>query len=243
MLLCFEVVDYRNNMKNLPAQLQQIREQIAQAERRYGREAGCVKLLAVSKTRDHAEILSLLGQGQRDFGENYVQEALGKIDRLAKYRPIWHFIGPIQSNKTRQIARHFHWAHSIERARIARRLNDARPANLPPLNICIQVNIDAAPSKSGVAADAVSELAEQMQSLGRINLRGLMAFPAPCDDVAVQRATFAKLRQIYDRLLQAGYELDTLSMGTTHDMQAAIAEGATLVRIGAALFGQRDDKR
>jgi len=237
MLLGFEAADYRNNMKNPHHRLQQIRDQIAQTERRYDRQAGSVKLLAVSKTRDYSDILSVLAQGQRDFGENYVQEALDKINRLAEHRLIWHFIGPIQSNKARQIARHFHWVHSIDRAKTAKRLNDARPVDLPPLNACIQVNIDAEPTKSGVAPEAIRPLVEQLQLLPRINLRGLMALPAPSHDFAIQRDAFAKLRAIHEQLLQAGHKLDTLSMGTSNDMQAAIAEGATIVRLGTALFG------
>ncbi len=226
-------------MKSLHERLQRVRGEIADAERRFGRDAGSVKLLAVSKTRDHADVLSMLQLGQSDFGENYVQEALEKILRLDEQPLTWHFIGPVQSNKTSQIARHFHWVHSVDRVKIAARLNEARPPEMPPLNICIQVNIDAESSKSGVAPGEVAPLAEQLLPLSRLSLRGLMALPAPAKDFATQRQAFMKLRSLQERLIHTGYQLDTLSMGTTNDMQAAIAEGATLVRIGTALFGPR----
>lgn len=226
-------------MKNLYERLQRVREEIAEAERRFGRGSGSVKLLAVSKTRETDDILALAQQGVPDFGENYVQEAQGKIEQLSGYPLTWHFIGPIQSNKTRQISRYFHWVHSVDRIKIAHRLNEARLPEMPPLNVCIQVNVDAELSKSGVNPDEVEQLAEQLVPLSRLNLRGLMAFPAPSDDLTTQRQAFAKLRGLSDRLVRTGYDLDTLSMGTTSDMQAAIAEGATLVRIGTALFGPR----
>ena len=237
--LLHDKLHFQSNMKSLHEQLQQVRRQIAAAERQFGREAGSVKLLAVSKTRSHADILSLAQLGQLDFGENYVQEALGKIRQLTGQPLTWHFIGPVQSNKTRQIAGHFHWIHSVDRIKIANRLNAARPSGLPPLNICIQVNVDAEPGKAGVAMDEAGQLARQVLPLSRLRLRGLMALPALSNDFTAQRLAFAKLRDLYDRLISAGYPLDTLSMGTTNDMPAAIAEGATLVRIGAALFGPR----
>ena len=226
-------------MNELSDRLQRVRRGIAEAEREFGRGVGSVKLLAVSKTRGVGEVLALARLGVADFGENYVQEALGKIGELHEHGFCWHFIGPIQSNKTRAIAEGFHWVHSLARSKIAQRLNAARPADLPPLNVCIQVNIDAETSKSGVAPDAVEPLAEQVRLLPGLKLRGLMALPAPADDFATQRRAFMKLRQLQERLIDNGFPLDTLSMGTTGAMRAAIAEGATMVRIGTALFGPR----
>ena len=226
-------------MSELHERLQQLRREIGRAERDFGREVGSVRLLAVSKTRDVAEVLALARLGVGEFGENYVQEALGKIGRLQEQALAWHFIGPIQSNKTRSVAARFHWVHALARGKIATRLNDARPHGLPPLNVCIQVNLDAEASKSGVAPDEVEQLAEQLVPLTRLRLRGLMALPAPSDDFATQRRAFMKLRRLQERLIDRGFALDTLSMGTTKDMRAAIAEGATIVRIGTALFGPR----
>ena len=226
-------------MNNLRERLQRVRWDIEEAEQECGREPGSVKLLAVSKTRDVADILSLAQLGATDFGENYVQEAQAKIEQLSELSITWHFIGPIQSNKTRQIARCFHWVHSVDRIKIASRLNAARPPDMPPLNICLQVNIDAESSKSGVEPDKVQQLAEQVLPLTRLKLRGLMGMPAPVDDFATQRHAFIKLRQLQEQLIDRGIKLDTLSMGTTNDMRAAIAEGATIIRIGTALFGPR----
>ena len=226
-------------MKNLLERLQRLRMEIEQAERQFGRDPGSVKLLAVSKTRDVADILALAQLGVSDFGENYVQEGRTKIEQLSEQPNTWHFIGPIQSNKTRQIAECFHWVHSVDRVKIASRLNAARPPDMPPLNICLQVNIDAESSKSGVEPDEVQQLAEQVLPLTRLKLRGLMGMPAPVDDFATQRRAFMKLRGLQEQLIDTGYRLDTLSMGTTNDMRAAIAEGATIVRIGTALFGPR----
>ena len=226
-------------MKNLLERLQRLRMEIEQAERQFGRQPGSVKLLAVSKSREIADILALAQLGVTDFGENYVQEARGKIEQLSGQSLTWHFIGPIQSNKTRQIAGCFHWVHSVDRIKIASRLNAARPPDMPPLNICIQVNIDAESSKSGVELDDVQQLAEQVLSFTRLKLRGIMGMPAPVDDFDTQRRAFMKLRQLQEQLIDSGFQLDTLSMGTTNDMRAAIAEGATIVRIGTALFGPR----
>ena len=226
-------------MKNLHERLQRVRLEIAAAERQFGRAPGSVKLLAVSKTRDVADILGLAQLGVPDFGENYVQEGQSKIEQLNERHLTWHFIGPVQSNKTRQIAGHFDWVHSVDRVKIATRLNEARPSDMPPLNICIQVNIDEEFGKSGVNPDAVEALAHQLVPLSRLTLRGLMALPALSDDFATQRRAFMKLRHLQERLIDTGYQLDTLSMGTTNDMRAAIAEGATIVRIGTALFGPR----
>lgn len=226
-------------MNNLHERLQQVRLEIAEAERQSGREPGSVKLLAVSKTRAAGDVLALAQLGVSDFGENYVQEARAKIEQLSGHSPTWHFIGPIQSNKTRQTAEHFDWVHSVDRIKVAQRLNAARPTDLPPLNICIQVNVDAEATKSGIDPDEVEQLAGQVLPLSRLNLRGLMALPAPTEDFTAQRRAFMKLRRLQERLNETGYRLDTLSMGTTNDMRAAIAEGATVIRIGTALFGPR----
>ena len=226
-------------MKNLHERLQQVRREVAEAERQFGREPGSIKLLAVSKTRNAGDVLALAQLGVSDFGENYVQEARAKIGQLSGHSLTWHFIGPIQSNKTRQIAECFDWVHSVDRIKVAHRLNAARPADLPPLNICIQVNVDAESTKSGIGPDEGEQLAEQILPLSRLNLRGLMALPAPTEDFAGQRHSFLRTRRLQERLTDKGYRLDTLSMGTTGDMRAAIAEGATIIRIGTALFGPR----
>lgn len=196
-----------------------------------------IGLLAVSKTKPAAAIREAYAAGLRDFGENYLQEALEKQAELIDLPLIWHFIGPIQSNKTRPIAEHFDWVHSVDRLKIAQRLSEQRPAHLPPLNICLQVNVSAEDSKSGCSPEALPELAKAIAALPNLRLRGLMAIPEPTDDVAAQHAAFAQLRQLRDDL---ALNLDTLSMGMSHDLEAAIAEGATWVRIGTALFGARD---
>lgn len=196
-----------------------------------------IGLLAVSKTKPAAAIREAYAAGLRDFGENYLQEALEKQAELSDLHLIWHFIGPIQSNKTRPIAEHFDWVHSVDRLKIAQRLSEQRPAHLPPLNICLQVNVSAEDSKSGCSPEALPELAKAIAALPNLRLRGLMAIPEPTDDVAAQHAAFAQLRQLRDDL---ALNLDTLSMGMSHDLEAAIAEGATWVRIGTALFGARD---
>ncbi len=224
---------------NLYERLLQVRAEIKEAEQRFGRPPGSVRLLAVSKTRTAADILALAQLGVADFGENQVQEAQAKIEQLRGHSLTWHFIGPIQSNKTRQIAENFDWVHSVARSKIADRLHAARPPDLPPLNICIQVNIDAEPSKSGIDPGELPQLAERLLPLTRLKLRGLMALPAPTDDFNAQRRAFMKLRLLQEQLSDSGCQVDTLSMGMTNDMPAAIAEGATIVRIGTALFGPR----
>lgn len=196
-----------------------------------------IGLLAVSKTKPAAAIREAHAAGLRDFGENYLQEALEKQAELDDLPLIWHFIGPIQSNKTRPIAEHFDWVHSVDRLKIAQRLSEQRPPHLPPLNICLQVNVSAEDSKSGCSPEELAELAKAVAALPNLRLRGLMAIPEPTDDVAAQHAAFAHLRQLRDDL---ALDLDTLSMGMSHDLEAAIAEGATWVRIGTALFGARD---
>ncbi|RLQ20929.1 YggS family pyridoxal phosphate-dependent enzyme [Seongchinamella sediminis] len=198
-----------------------------------------VVLLAVSKTRPAADIRAAHACGLDQFGESYLQEALAKIDELADLPLTWHFIGPIQSNKTRPIAEHFQWVHSVDREKIARRLSEQRPAELPPLQVCLQVNISGEASKSGASEEALPGLAALVDELPRLQLRGLMAIPAASDDETEQRRAFARLRQLFEALQQHHPQLDTLSMGMSGDWQAAIAEGSTMIRIGTAIFGPR----
>ena len=226
-------------MTPISANLQAVKARIENAARAAGRPADAVALLAVSKTFDTACIRDCHAAGQRAFGENYVQEALDKIAALADCAIEWHMIGPIQSNKTRPIAEHFQWVHSVERKKIAQRLNEARPAHLPPLNICIQVNVSGETSKSGIAPGAEIGLANVIASLPRLRLRGLMAIPEPSSDAALRRRRFARLRDLQENLIARGHALDTLSMGMSDDLEDAIAEGATMVRVGTALFGRR----
>lgn len=227
-------------MSSIAQSLEKIRNRVTVLERRYERAPGEVSVLAVSKTKPPEAVLAAAEVGQREFGENHVQDALTKLDALAHLDLIWHFIGPIQSNKTRVVASRFQWVHSIDRAKIARRLSQQRPENLPPLNVCIQVNVSGESSKSGVEPDQVEELAQIVSELPRLELRGLMTLPQPCDDLQEQRRPFAALREILEAQNARGLDLDTLSMGMTNDMEAAIAEGATIVRIGTAIFGARD---
>lgn len=215
------------------------KSRIAAAEQAAGRPAGAVALIAVSKTFGADAVRECAAAGQRAFGENYLQEALEKIDTLRAENLEWHFIGPIQSNKTRPIAEQFQWVHSVERARVALRLNDQRPAQLPPLNVCIQVNVSGEASKSGVAPGEVAALAQAIRPLARLKLRGLMAIPEPTGDQALRRSRFALLRTLRDELIAQGYALDTLSMGMSDDLEDAVAEGATMVRVGTAIFGAR----
>ncbi len=226
-------------MTTIASNLQAVRIAIAEATARAGRSADGVTLLAVSKTFAHDAIGEAYRAGQTRFAENYVQEASEKIDALKDLSIEWHFIGPIQSNKTRIIAERFSWVHSVDRFKIAERLSSQRPAHFPPLQICLQVNISGEESKSGVSPDQAGELALAVSTLPRIQLRGLMAIPAPGNDIERQRRPFAQLRQLLDRLNSQGLDLDTLSMGMSHDFAAAIAEGSTMVRIGTAIFGNR----
>ncbi len=198
-----------------------------------------VILIAVSKMQSIDLIKQSIACGQRIFGENYVQEGVDKILALATPGLEWHFIGPLQSNKTRPVAEHFDWVQSVDRVKIAERLNDARPADKPRLNICLQVNVSGEASKSGVAPEQVAALAQQVSALPRLHLRGLMAIPEAVLDEAQQRRAFRHMKQLFEQLKQQGYALDTLSMGMSGDFKAAIAEGATHVRIGSALFGER----
>lgn len=201
------------------------------------RDVTSIHLLAVSKTKPAAALREAYAAGIRDFGENYLQEARAKQVELAEQPLCWHFIGPIQSNKTRDIAEHFAWVHSVDRLKIAQRLSEQRPAELPPLNICIQVNVSGEDSKSGCTPHDLPALAAAINALPRLKLRGLMAIPEPTDDRAAQDAAFATVRQLQESLNMG---LDTLSMGMSHDLESAIAQGATWVRIGTALFGARD---
>lgn len=226
-------------MNPLEQRLSTVRQRLLTAIQRANRQANEVLLVAVSKTQPAEAVAAAYRQKQRHFGENYLQEALDKQAKLAHFEITWHFIGPIQSNKTRPIAQHFHWVHSVDRLKIAERLNEQRPEHLPPLNICLQVNISNEDSKSGVMPTEVAELAQAVAALPRLRLRGLMAIPAPCDDANLQRQPFVQLRELYQPL-QSNLGLDTLSMGMTDDLEAAVAEGSTLVRIGTAIFGARN---
>lgn len=221
------------------ARLHTVLGRIRAAEQRFQRPPGAVRLLAVGKTQPAAAIAALAAAGQRDFGENYFQEALDKMTELATLELEWHFIGPMQANKTRGIAEHFAWVHSVDRLKIAERLSAQRPDHLPPLNVCLQVNIDREPTKHGLDEAELAEVAHAVATLPRLRLRGLMAIPAPAAEFAAQRRPFARLRKLRERLADAGLVLDTLSAGMSDDLEAAIAEGATLVRIGTALFGSR----
>lgn len=220
--------------------LSHVQTRIAQALADAGREAAAVRLLAVSKTFDAALVRELAACGQRAFGENYVQEALDKQQALRDLPLEWHFIGPIQSNKTRAIAENFSWVHSIDRLKIAERLSAQRPTGVPPLQVCIELNVSGEASKGGVAVAELPALAEAMSALPGLQLRGLMAIPAPAVDRAAQRAAFRLVREAFEAMIAHGYALDTLSMGMSADLEAAILEGATIVRVGTALFGERN---
>jgi pyridoxal phosphate enzyme (YggS family) len=223
--------------------LEAVRARIARACMQSQRQTDAVRLLAVSKTFAAEDVLRLAALGQRAFGENYLQEALDKIARcetLAAHEGLeWHFIGPIQSNKTRPIAERFAWVHSVDRERVARRLAEQRPAAMPPLQVCLQINVSGEASKSGCSPDEARLLARVVADLPGLRLRGVMAIPAPTPDPAMQRAQFAALRAIFEGLRAEHPGLDTLSMGMSDDLEAAIAEGSTMVRVGTALFGAR----
>jgi len=219
-----------------------IHARIAAAEREYGRQPGSVTLLAVSKSQSADAVRAVYAAGQRDFGESYLQEALSKQTALNKVAITWHFIGAMQSNKTRQVAQHFSWVHSVDRLKIAMRLNEQRPEDLPPLNICLQLNIGAERQKAGIAPADLHLLATQLRPLSRLRLRGLMALPPASNDVSAQRGYFRQLKLAFEQMRIDGHPLDTLSMGMSTDLEAAVAEGATLVRIGTALFGERPHK-
>ena len=230
-------------MTSIAAKLQQVRQRITQACDGAGRPAQSVTLLAVSKTIGATAVREAFAAGQRDFGENYVQEALAKIDALADLRAelCWHLIGPLQSNKTRVVAERFDWVHSVDRLKIAQRLAEQRPADLPPLQVCLQVNISGEASKSGLLPDEVAAVAQAVATLPahKLRLRGLMAIPEPAGDFEAQRWPHRALRELLASLNASGLGLDTLSMGMSADLEAAVAEGATVVRVGTAIFGAR----
>lgn len=226
-------------MTAILSNLQATREAIAQAAKAARRDPADVRLLAVSKTFPADAVREAYRGGQVAFGENYLQEALQKMEVLRDLPLEWHFIGPIQSNKTRAIAENFAWVHSVDRLKVAERLSAQRPSHLPPLNVCLQVNVSGEESKSGVAPEEVMQLAQEIARLPRLRLRGLMAIPAPAAGAATQRAPFAQMRALLEKLKSQGIMLDTLSMGMSYDYPAAIQEGATIVRIGSALFGTR----
>lgn len=227
-------------MTNLTDNYRKIRDLLASEAVAAGRPPDSVTLLAVSKLKPAKAILEAAAAGQRDFGENFVQEALDKMAETGRDDLAWHFIGHLQSNKTRPVAERFQWVHTIDRLKIARRLSGQRPVQQPPLNVCLQVNVDDEASKSGVDPADLAELADGVAELPRLRLRGLMCLPRACEDPVAQRRPFAKLRGLRDELNAAGHDLDTLSMGMTGDYAAAIREGATIVRIGTALFGPRE---
>jgi len=225
--------------RTIPDNIAKLRRRLRQAAEQCGRDPAAITLLAVSKTRPAQDIAAALAAGADHIGENYLQEALQKQQALQGLPLTWHFIGPIQSNKTRAIAEHFDWVHSVDRLKIAQRLSEQRPSQLAPLNVCLQVNISGEASKSGVLPAQLPALAEAVAQLPRLRLRGLMAIPEPNDDPAQQRAAFAAVATLQASLLSQLPELDTLSMGMSADLEAAIAEGATMVRVGTDIFGAR----
>jgi pyridoxal phosphate enzyme (YggS family) len=229
-------------MPDLIHNLEAVQQRIALAAQVAGRDARSITLLAVSKTFPAEDVRAAYAAGQHAFGENYVQEAITKIEALADLRASleWHFIGPLQSNKTRPVAESFDWVHSVDRLKIAQRLSEQRPDNLPPLNVCLQVNISGEASKSGVSIAEAVEVAQAIAALPKLKLRGLMAIPEPAGSVEDQRVPHRQLRELFERLRNHGLELDTLSMGMSSDLEAAVLEGATIVRVGTAIFGARD---
>lgn len=230
----------QNDTFDIATALDQVRQDIRQFELRHGRQAGSVSLLAVSKRKPVDAIRTAMESGQQAFGENYVDEGVEKIHALDDADLQWHFIGAIQSRKTATIASEFHWAHGVDRLKVARRLSEQRPAHMTALNICLQVNTDNEAAKAGVSFDEVMTLADECAELPGIRLRGLMAIPAPRTEFDEQRRAFARLRESLETLQRSHPKLDTLSMGMSADMEAAIAEGATWVRVGTAIFGQRE---
>ena len=226
-------------MTSISDNLQAVRRRIFAACAAAGRNPAEVKLIAVSKTWPSAALAEAVDAGQTVFGESYVQEAVDKMDSLAGLDLEWHFIGPLQSNKTRPVAERFAWVHSVDRLKIAERLSAQRPSNLPPLQVCVEINVSDEASKSGVAIEAAPELCRAVAALPNICLRGLMAIPEPTDNSDLARRRFRAVRELRDRLDAAGFVFDTLSMGMSDDLEAAIMEGATLVRVGTAIFGER----
>ena len=229
-------------MTTIGERLGEVLARIEAAARAAGRDPAAVALLAVSKTWPADAVRAAAAAGQRAFGENYVQEGVDKVEALRDLGLEWHFIGPLQSNKTRPVAHAFDWVHGIDRLKIAERLSAQRDVHLPALNVCIQVNVSGEDSKSGVAPDAVGALAHAVASLPRLRLRGLMCIPEPAPDFESQRALFLQARALFDDLRARGFDLDTLSMGMSDDLAAAVAAGSTLVRVGRAIFGHRERK-
>ncbi|POR56060.1 hypothetical protein B0G62_101456 [Paraburkholderia eburnea] len=229
-------------MTDLAQHLEAVRQRIAAAARNADRAPESVALLAVSKTFPADDVRAAHAAGQRAFGENYVQEAVDKIETLADLRASleWHFIGPLQSNKTRPVAERFDWVHSVDRLKIAQRLSEQRPADRAPLNVCLQVNVSGEDSKSGVAPEEAAQIAHAIAALPNLRLRGLMSIPEPAPTLDAQRAPHRRLRELFDALRADGLALDTLSMGMSADLEAAVLEGATIVRVGTAIFGARD---
>ncbi len=227
-------------MTTISANLQAVITRIEDAARQFGRNPDGISLLAVSKTWPASDVREAALAGQKLFGENYVQEGIDKARSLESLGLEWHFIGPLQSNKTRPVAETFDWVHAVDRLKIAERLSEQRPENLPALQVCIQVNVSGEQTKSGVSLDEAAALAHRVAALPRIRLRGLMAIPEPVEDFAEQRIAFRRLREAFEQLNKEGLSLDTLSMGMSHDLEAAIAEGATMVRVGTAIFGERN---
>jgi pyridoxal phosphate enzyme (YggS family) len=233
-------------MTTIEGNLHTVRSRVSRACRQAGRDVNEVTLLAVSKTFGPDAVRQAQAAGQRAFGENYVQEGVEKILALresAAASPIeWHCIGPLQSNKTRLVASHFDWVQSVDRLKIAERLSEQRPENIKPLQVCLQVNVDGGATKSGVSPDGLLALARAVSQLPRLRLRGLMCIPEPTEDVAVQSAVFLRARALWDELRAGGYDIDTLSMGMSDDLEAAISAGSTMVRVGRSIFGSRSNK-
>jgi pyridoxal phosphate enzyme (YggS family) len=229
-------------LASLAQNLAAVRARIAAAAQAVGRDPGDIRLLTVSKGQPAEAVQAAWAAGQTEFGENYLQEALPKLAALSGRGLAWHFIGPLQANKTRAVATHFDWVHSVDRRQVAERLSAQRSVELPSLDICLQVNVSGEGSKSGVSAAELPALADAVAGLPRLRLRGLMAIPAPAGDLQAQRAPFRRLRELLESLRARGHRLDTLSMGMSDDLEAAVAEGATIVRIGTAVFGPRARK-
>lgn len=229
-------------MSDLAHHLDAVHQRIALAAQRAGRDPRDITLLAVSKTYPADDVRAASAAGQRAFGENYVQESIAKVEALADLRASieWHFIGPLQSNKTRPVAQHFDWVHSVDRLKIAQRLSEQRPDELAPLNVCLQVNVSGEASKSGVTIGEAAGVAREIAALPKLRLRGLMSIPEPAGDLEAQRVPHRQLRELYEQLRADGLALDTLSMGMSADLEAAVLEGATIVRVGTAIFGARD---
>ncbi|NHH99793.1 MULTISPECIES: YggS family pyridoxal phosphate-dependent enzyme [Oceanimonas] len=229
-------------MNTITQHLQDVYDRIADAARHAGREPHETDLLAVSKTKPATDVAAAWAAGQRRFGENYVQEAVDKITALKKTCPDieWHLIGPLQSNKSRPVAEHFDWVQTVDRLKIAQRLNDQRPPHMRPLNVCLQINVSGEASKSGLSPTEAEALAEQVAALPRLCLRGLMAIPEATDNSDTLRAQLLELKQLFDRMQKKHPQLDTLSMGMSNDLELAVACGSTLVRVGTAIFGSRN---